>query len=116
MLGTYAGIERSHREIPTAASAGKYPWDHLPVHRDTIPLGLGEASWQYATPPPTQSAIPSSSQPVGNLTYGAETSPDLTSGSWQPVTDSGNANGFHTFAVPAGPAQKGFIRLMVSRP
>ena len=53
---------------------------------------------------------------VGSLSYDAETSPDLAVGSWQPLTDSGNANGFHAFTLPTGPAPQGFIRLKVSEP
>jgi hypothetical protein len=58
------------------------------------------------------------SEPDGvvDLTYGAEASPDLAPGSWRPVADSGDAMGFHAFAIPAGPAPHGFIRLKVSRP
>ena len=53
---------------------------------------------------------------VGNMVYGAETSPDLAAGSWQPLIDSGNASGLHTFTIPAVSGTHGFIRLRVSEP
>ncbi len=56
-------------------------------------------------------------QPAGvsGLTYGAEWTASLSSGSWTPISDTGSGN-IHTFLVPIGGNTKLFIRLRVSEP
>jgi hypothetical protein len=62
-------------------------------------------------------AVISFTQPagVGEITYRCEWSPDLTPGSWQPVTDTGSG-GIHTFTVPFGPHTKVFMRFRITSP
>ncbi|MES2465987.1 MAG: kelch repeat-containing protein [Verrucomicrobiota bacterium] len=50
---------------------------------------------------------------AGSVIYRAEWSPDLSSGNWLPVSDSGTG-GTHTFSVPMADRTKAFIRLVVT--
>ena len=56
-------------------------------------------------------------QPAGvaNLTYQAEWSPSLTSGSWTYISDTGNGT-THTFNLPAANKSKVFFRFRISLP
>ena len=51
-------------------------------------------------------------EPTGitGITYGAEWSATLMSGSWQPITDSGNGT-MHIFSMPAGGYPRLFLRV-----
>ena len=51
-------------------------------------------------------------EPTGitGITYGAEWSATLMSGSWQPITDSGNGT-MHIFSMPVGSYPRLFLRL-----
>ena len=54
-------------------------------------------------------------QPAGvtGVTYGAEWTVDLSSGSWTPIADTGTGT-THTFSVPIGSAPMKFVRLTVT--
>lgn len=52
---------------------------------------------------------------VLGVTYGAEWSPSMEPGSWQPITDSGTAPQ-HSFNMPLDTNQKKFVRLKVVVP
>lgn len=56
-------------------------------------------------------------QPAGvtGITYGAEWRPELTTGSWQTITDTGSGN-VHTFSLPIAGNPKVFVRLKVTAP
>ena len=56
-------------------------------------------------------------EPVGvnGITYGAEWSPSLLPGSWQPLSDLGTG-GQHFFSLPLGGNERGFMRLNVTSP
>jgi hypothetical protein len=50
---------------------------------------------------------------VSGMTYGAQSSVDLGSGSWSPVSDSGIGTE-HVFSVPVGANRQQFMRLTVT--
>ena len=50
---------------------------------------------------------------VGGIVYGAEWSPDMTPGSWFPVSDSG-VPPQHDFTIPLGAHPRGFMRIKVT--
>jgi len=50
---------------------------------------------------------------VSGVTYGARACPDLCSGNWQPVPDTGSGTE-HIFSVPVGANQQQYIRLTVT--
>ena len=52
---------------------------------------------------------------VSGIIYGAEWSPTLVGGNWQPMTDTGTGN-VHIFSVPVGTNTKMFMRLTVASP
>jgi hypothetical protein len=54
-------------------------------------------------------------QPAGvsGVTYGAQWSPSLTTGSWLSLTDTGSGN-VHTFSLPMAGNAQAFVRLTVS--
>ena len=56
-------------------------------------------------------------QPAGvsGITYGADSSTTLLSGSWLPVPDTGIPPQ-HQFSIPVGSGTKGFLRLKVTNP
>ena len=56
-------------------------------------------------------------EPIGvsGITYGAEWSPTMVTGTWQRVTDSGSDT-THTFSVPTAARSRVFMRLTVTEP
>jgi hypothetical protein len=50
---------------------------------------------------------------VSGVTYGAQASLDLSSGSWQPVPDTGSGSE-HLFSVPVGANPQLFMRLTMT--
>jgi hypothetical protein len=52
---------------------------------------------------------------VTGITYGAEWSPTLAAGSWQPTADTGSGPR-HIFSVPLRNNTKVFVRLVVTEP
>ncbi len=56
-------------------------------------------------------------QPAGvsGITYGAEWTDSVDSGSWTPISDTGSGN-LHTFVAPIGDNTQMFIRLTVNTP